>query len=351
MKFSFLAWLAVLGGWALAPSSSPGAPLLPGRWSVTGSIAVPGDGGWDYAAVDRVNHRLFVAHGDQEAVIDLRKRAVIGCLPGNGLHGVALAPELERGFLSNGRSGSITLFNLTTLMTIGTVPAEPDADAICYDPVTKRVFSLNGDSQSATVIDAVQGTQVGGIALGGKPEFARVDRRGSLFVNLENKDQVLKIDTASLKVVAQFPLPPGSSPSSMGIDRANGKLFIGCRNQTLLVVDAGSGKIDASLPLGAGVDATLYDAVHHRVYASCRDGTLTVVAQNSPGNYVVEQVVATEPGARTLAYDSSTDTLYLPVAKLGPAPQATPQNPQPRPAILPGTFHILVLNEKAASGG
>ena len=311
-------------------------------WTVSDRIPVSGDGNWDYATLQAEQHRLYVAHQDRLVVIDLSSRTEIRSIPGREVHGVALVPELNRGFVSDGDAGRVIPFDLKTLELNRTIQAQPDADAICYEPVTRRIFTFNGDSRNTTIIDAVRAQIVGTLSLDGQPEFAQTDGRGAIFVNIEDKDEVLKIDAAEAKVVERWPLPARSSPSSMGIDLEHNRLFIGCRNQTLLVVDSLSGETVATLPIGKWVDATVYDPVRRRVFACCGDGTLTVVRQDSADSYTIDEVVQTELGVRTMAFDSATNIIYAPSAKLSPI---SPQDPHPHPRPIPGTFHILVLTE------
>jgi hypothetical protein len=311
-------------------------------WTVSDRIPVSGDGNWDYATLQAEQHRLYVAHQDRMAVIDLSSRTEIRSIPGHEIHGVALAPELNRGFVSDGEAGNVILFDLKTLEVNRTIQAQPDADAICYEPVTRRIFTFNGDSHNATIIDAVRAQIVGTLSLDGQPEFAQTDGRGAIFVNIEDKDEVLKIDAAGAKVSERWPLPARSNPSSMGIDLQHNRLFVGCRNQTLLVVDSLSGETVATLPIGKWIDATVYDPVRRRVFACCGDGTLTVVRQDSADSYTIDEVVQTELGVRTMAFDSATNIIYAPSAKLSPI---SPQDPHPHPRPIPGTFHILVLTE------
>ena len=311
-------------------------------WTVSDRIPVSGDGNWDYATLQAEQHRLYVAHQDRMAVIDLSSRTEIRSIPGREVHGVALVPELNRGFVSDGDAGRVIPFDLKTLELNRTIQAQPDADAICYEPVTRRIFTFNGDSRNATVIDAVRAQIVGTLSLDGQPEFAQTDGRGAIFVNIEDKDEVLKIDAAAVKVVERWPLPARSSPCSMGIDLQHDRLFIGCRNQTLLVIDSLSGETVATLPIGKWVDATVYDPVRRRIFACCGDGTLTVVRQDSADSYTIDEVVQTELGVRTMAFDSATNIIYAPSAKLSPI---SPQDPHPHLHPIPGTFHILVLTE------
>jgi DNA-binding beta-propeller fold protein YncE len=311
-------------------------------WSVSDRIPVGGDEYWDYATLQAEQNRLYVARQNRMVVIDLSSRTEIGSIPGQKIHGVALVPELNRGFVSDGEAGNVIVFDLKTLDVTGTIQAKPDADSICYEPVTRRIFTFNGDSRNATVIDAASAKSVGTLSLDGQPEFAQPNGRGAIFVNIEDKDEVLKIDAAGTKIIERWPLPAGSSPCGMGIDLQHNRLFIGCRNRTLLVVDSLSGKNVTTLPIGKWVDATVYDPVRQRVFASCGDGTLTVIRQDSADSYTVGEVIHTELGSRSMAFDSASNTIYVPSAKLNPI---SPLDPHPHPHPIPGTFRILVLTQ------
>jgi DNA-binding beta-propeller fold protein YncE len=323
---------------------SPGASA---SWSIADRLHIGGDGGWDYLTVEPETGRLFVSHARQVVVVDLKTKAIIGSIPANGVHGIALAPDLKRGFISNGADGTVTVFDLDTLKVITSLPAGKNPDAICYEPTTHRVFAFNGKSGTATVIDAAKEKVIGEITLDGKPEFAGVDGHGSVFDALEDKGQILKINAATLAIDARWALPEGSSPSGLAVDKADERLFIGCGNQTLVILDATSGKIVATLPIGKGVDACAYDATGKRAFASCGDGTMTVVQEGDKDTYTVAEKVITEPRARTMAFDSTTATAYLPTAKFGPIPAPTADVPKPRPPILPESFEILVLRQKS----
>jgi YVTN family beta-propeller protein len=317
------------------------------NWSVVSRIHVGGDGGWDYLTVQPETHQLFVSHAKRVVVIDLKTEKIIGSVPAAGVHGIALAPDLNLGFISNGTDGTVTAFDLGTFKVETKVTVGMNPDAICYESMTKKVFAFNGKSGTVSVIDGVQRRVAGEIPLGGKPEFAQADGQGFVYDALEDKSEVIKIDAAKQAIVARWSLPATSNPSGMAIDSVNRRIFVGCGNKTLAVLDCDSGKIIASLPIGAGVDACCYDPVGHRVFASCGDGTMTVIRQNSPDVYEVSQVVPTELRARTMAFDAFTDTAYLPDAKFGPLPSATPDHPKPRPPILPDTLEILVMSPKA----
>ena len=313
------------------------------HWSVTKEIPLGGEGGWDYLAIDTLGNRLFVTHANHVVVLDLKSERVIGSLDSAGAHGVAFAPELNRGFISNGANGTVTIFDLATLKPIQSVKVGENPDAICYEPRTKRVFAFNGRSKSASVIEAATGKIAGEIPLPGKPEFAQADGTGFIFDNIEDKGLVLKIDAAKLAIATQWQLPAGSAPGALAIDASSHRLFSGCDGKILYVLDTESGKIIAKLPIGDGVDAAVYDPVEKQIFASCGDGTLTVIKQKSADDYLVEDQVKTEHGARTMAFDSVTQTAYLPIAKFGPPSAPTPGHPHGRPSIVPGSLKLLVV--------
>jgi len=316
------------------------------HWTITGKIHVGGEGGWDWVTVEPAMHRLFLSHSSHVVVVDLKTRQVTGSMDAAGVHGIALAPELKRGFFSNGGDGTVTIFDLGTLKILGKVKVGLNPDAVCYEPVTQRVFAFNGHSASATVFEATKGMALKEIPLGGKPEFAQPDGRGGVFVNLEDKSKVLKIDAEKMKIVEQWSLPEESEPSALSIDTVNHRLFIGCGNKKLFVMDSTSGKIITTLPIGKGVDADFYDSTGKRIFASCGDGTLTVIHQDSADQYTVEEMATTEKGARTMGFDPTTSTIYLPVAKFGPPPPPTPEHPKPHSSIVPDTLEILIVNQQ-----
>ena len=312
-------------------------------WMIMDRIPVKGDQFWDHVTVQPEQHRLFVAHHDRLVVIDLLARAEVGSIPGQDLHKAVIVPDLNRGFVTDGDAGNVIFFDLKTLESKGTIKTDPDADAICYEPVTRRIFTFNGDSHSSTVIDPEHAEVIGKLSLDGSPESAEADGQGAIFVNIGDKNEVQKIDAAESKVVQRWSLAAQTKPITIALDQQDGRIFIGCRNQTLLVLDRTSGKALASLKIGKWVDDTVYDPVRRRIFACCGDGTLTVIRQDSPDSYKVEEVVPTELGVHTIAFDSATNTIYAPAARLKPI---APQDPHPHPEPIPGTFHILVLTEK-----
>lgn len=312
-------------------------------WMIIDRIPVKGDQFWDHATLQPEQHRLFVAHHDRLVVIDLLARAETGSIPGQDLRKAVIVPDLNRGFVTDSDAGNVIFFDLKTLESKGTIKTDPDADAICYEPVTRRIFTFNGDSHSSTVIDPEHAEVIGRLSLDGSPESAEADGHGAIFVKIGDKNEVQKIDAAESQVVQRWSLAAQTKPITIALDQQDGRIFIGCRNQTLLVLDGTSGKALASLKIGKWIDDTVYDPVRRRIFASCGDGTLTVIRQDSPDSYKVEEVVPTELGVHTIAFDSATNTIYAPAAKLKPI---APQDPHPHPEPIPGTFHILVLTEK-----
>jgi YVTN family beta-propeller protein len=294
------------------------APAPSGGYSVIKKISIPGTGSWDYVAVDEAARRLYVSHGTQVEVVDIDTLTVVGSIPNTaGVHGIAIAPELGRGFTSNGQASTVTIFDLKTLKPIADVPTGKKPDAIIYDPATSRVFAFNGGSNSATAIDAATGKVAGTVDLGGGPEFAAADGKGFVYNNLEDESLLLKINSRELKVEQRWPVAPCSSPSSMAMDRANRRLFLGCRNKVMAVLDADSGKVITTLPIGDHVDATAFDPETKLVFNSNGEGTITVIHQDSPDKYSVVETVKTAPRAKTMALDPKTHRLFLSTAENG----------------------------------
>jgi DNA-binding beta-propeller fold protein YncE len=338
-SISSLAALLVVLVATLALAADPGYHLL-------NSYKLGGDGGWDYLTLDSTSRRLYISRATHVIVIDADSGKSLGDIPDTpGVHGIALAPELGRGFISNGREGTVTVFDLQTLQAITRVKAGENPDAILYDPASKRVFAFNGRSHDATAIDAAGGTVLGTIKLEGKPEFAVSDGKGEIFVNIEDKSQIDAIDPAKLEVKTRWPLAPCDEPSGLAIDRKNRRLFAGCDNKMMAVVDADTGKVIATPAIGEGVDANAFDPETGLAFASCGEGVLTVVHEDSPTKFSVMENVPTQPGARTMALDEKTHNVYLVTAKFGPPPAPTADNPHPRRSILPDSFVVLVFGK------
>src|ERR1700747_1922263 len=275
-------WIFVLG---ICLAVGAMAAAGPGYHVVT-TYKIGGEGGWDYLTADAGARRLYISRGTHVIVLDLDSGKNIGDIPDTpGVHGIALAPELGRGFTSNGREGTVSIFDLKTLATSGKVKVGDNPDAILYDPATRRVFTFNGRSQDATAIDAATGKVLGTIKLDGKPEFAASDAKGEIFVNIEDKSELTAIDPNKLEVKANWPLAPCSEPSGLAIDRKNRRLFVGCDNKMMAVVDADSGKVLATPAIGEGVDATTFDPETGLAFASCGEGVLTMVKEDSPGKF------------------------------------------------------------------
>lgn len=313
LRNRLLASLALL----CVSSAAVAAPPSEG-YSVVKKIPIPGQGSWDYLTVDEGARRLYVSHGTQVEVIDIDSAAIVGSIPKTlGVHGIAIAPELGRGFVSDGQSSTVSVFDLKTLNPIAEVPTGKKPDAIIFDPATSRVFAFNGGGNSATAIDAATGKVAGTVELGGGPEFAAADGNGFVYNNLEDESLVLKIDSRKLTVVERWPTAPCTSPSSMAIDRANRRLFIGCRSKVMAVMNADTGKVITTLPIGDHVDATAFDPETKLIFNSNGEGTITVIRQDAPDQYSVVETVKTLPRAKTMALDQKTHRLFLSTTEAG----------------------------------
>lgn len=330
--------LALVAGGALV-AARPAAKPGPSGYTLAKTISVPGDEGWDYVGVDSDARRVYVSHASHVVVLDADSYAIVGSIPDTaGVHGIAVAPELGRGFISNGRSNNATFFDLKTLKTIGVYPTGTNPDAIAYEPVTKRVFTFNGRSQDATVLNATDGSSIGTIALGGKPEFAAVDGKGTIYVNIEDKSELVHLDAQKMTVLHRWPLAPCQEPSGLALDNKNHRLFAGCDNKMMAVINAESGKVVTTVPIGDGVDANAFDPALGYAFASTGDGHLTVAHEDSPDKYTVVENVETKKSARTMGLDLKTHAIFLPSAEFeAPAPG------ERRGKIKPGSFAVLVL--------
>jgi YVTN family beta-propeller protein len=307
-------------------------------------IPIGGEAGWDYLSIDPAAHRLYVTHGTKIDVIDLQTDTPAGEIADTpGVHGFAIAAELGRGFASNGGEGKVSVVDLKSLRTVAKVGTGENPDAIVYEPGSGEVYAFNGRSHSATVIDAKTNKSIATIALPGKPEFAVVDARaGRVFVNIEDKDELVAIDTEKHAVVATWPLAPGEGPSGMAFDEAHHRLFIGCDNKMMLMVDSETGKVTGSVPIGENVDACSFDPGTQLAFASCGEGTVTVAKEESPQKLAVVQTLQTENLARTMTLDPLTHRIYLSTADLKPVASPAP-SPAPRHrSTVPGTFRVLV---------
>src|SRR5271156_189611 len=319
----------------------------PSGYHLLKKIPLGGEGFWDYITFDPATRRLYVSRGTRVVVLEVDSGKVVGEIPNtDGVHGLALAPEFNRGFTSNGRAGTVTIFDLKTLKVIGSAQAGTNPDAIIYDPSSKRVFAMNGRSKNATAIDAATGNVAGTIPVDGKPEFAVADGAGHVYVNIEDKSEEQQIDSQNLKVTATWPLAPCDEPSGLAMDVVNRRLFAGCANKMMAVIHGDSGKVIATPPIGEGVDANGFDPGTGYAFASSGgSGTLTVVHEDSPDKYSVVEDVPTQAHARTMALDPKTHEVFLVTAEFGPAPAATPDNAHPRPTMVKDSFVVLIFGK------
>ncbi|MDB5211820.1 MAG: beta-propeller repeat-containing protein [Sediminibacterium sp.] len=310
------------------------AQAQPKNYSFDKKIALPGDGGYDYLSIDAVNNKLYVSHGTAVNVIDLATEKLVGTIADmKGVHGIAIANDLNRGFISDGRGNSVVAFDLKTFEKIATIPVSGNGpDAIMYDAFSKQVFSFNGESKNASVIDAVNLKQTGTVDLGGGPEFAVPDGHGLIYNNLEDKNSLNVIDAKTLKVIRNYPLSPCGAPTGLALDAKNKRLFTVCReNKGMSVVDEVSGKVITTLSIGAGVDAVAYDPATKLVFCSNGDATTTIFHQDSNDAYTLVQTLATQVRAKTLALDANTHKIYLSVVDMDANRKA-----------IPGSFSVLV---------
>jgi YVTN family beta-propeller protein len=327
--------------------ASLAAAFSPAKYEVKQKYVLGGEGGWDYLTFDPAGKRLFISRGTHVMVVDTAKGSVIGDIPDTtGVHGIALAQDLGKGFTSNGRDNSVTVFDLKTLKEVSKIKIEgQNPDAILYDPASQRVFTFNGRSNNATVIDAAKGTVVATIPLDGKPEFGAADGKGKVFVNIEDKSEVTAIDAKKAVVLNTWPLAPCEEPSGLAMDQKHRRLFAGCHNKMMAVVDADSGKVIATPAIGQGVDANAFDADQQLAFSSNGDGTLTVVHEDAPDKFTVVENAETQRSARTMALDTTNHDVYLVAADFDEAPPAK-EGERPRRTMKPGTFTLLVVGKK-----
>lgn len=341
--------LALLPLGALTFSAPATSALATKRVGASGyhelkKISIPGDGGWDYLTVDPAARRLYVARSSHVSVVDIDSDTLVGDIPNTkGVHGVAIAPKLGKGYTSNGGDNTVTVFDVKTLKEISHIPVGSGPDAIVFEAASRRVFTLNGQSGDATAIDTQTGKVVGTLPLGGRPEFAVSDDKGKVYVNIEDKSEIVQIDAQSLKILNRWPLAPGEEPTGLSIDKKRGRLFSVCANKKMVILDTASGKVIGSPTIGDGPDASAFDPGTGLAISSNGEGNLTLVQTGSGADFPVAATVATQPGARTMALDPKTHRIYLAAAKsLPPAPGET--NPRRR-GYVPGSFVILVYGK------
>ncbi len=310
------------------------------QFKMADRVKLGGEGGWDYLIYDNVGHRLFITRGSHVMVVDTGSLKVAGDIPElSGIHGVALAQDLGRGFVSNGGDNTVTVFDLKTLKKLDSVKVGDRPDAISYDPFSKHVFTFNARGQNSSVVDPASGKVVGTIPLGGKPEFPASDGKGKLYVNIEDKGQISQVDVSKQTVLNTWPIAPCQEPSALAFDVEHHRLFAGCGNKMMAVVDSDSGKVVTTVPIGEGVDAGGFNPETQEVFMSCGEGVLTVIHEDSPDKYTVQQNLATVKGARTMALDQENDVVYLVTAQR----EATPPAAGQRPAMVPGSFELIVV--------
>ncbi len=333
---------AAIGASAQTVSKTPN----PSGYHLIDKIVIGGEGGWDYIYDDAAAHRLYVSHATKVVVIDTDTDKIAGEIANtNGVHGIAVAADLGRGFTSNGRDNAVTIFDLKTLKTLDTVKVGKNPDAIIYDAASKRVFTFNGGSSDTTAIDAASGKVAGTLALGGKPEFATADGKGKIFVNIEDKSEVIAFDAKKLAVVNHWSIAPGEEASGMAIDLKSKRLFIVCSNQKMIVMNFENGEVVADLPIGDGTDAANFDAETKLAFSSNGEGNVTIVRADGKDKFTVVDTITTQRGARTMTLDVKTHKIYLPTAEFGATPAPTAERPRPRPAIVPNSFVILVYGK------
>ena len=320
-------------------------PAFAQQYQVTGRIPLEGDSGWDYLLADPGSGQLFVSHGTEVDVIDLASEKPTAKITGmKRIHGIAVAGDLNRGFISDGGDDAVVIFDLKSHAILQKVTAGKNPDGLLYDPLSKRVFAFNGRSNDTTAIDAASGKVAGTIPLDGKPEFPASDGKGNVYVNIEDKNELVLLDPQALKVKKTLSLAPCDEPSGLALDPDGRRVFSVCSNKIMTVADADSGKVVATVPIGNGPDAAGYDPGSKLVFSSNGEGTLTVIRQESLDKYTVLANVPTERSARTMTLDPKSHKIYLSAAQLGPPPEATADNPHPRPKIVPGSFHILIVS-------
>jgi DNA-binding beta-propeller fold protein YncE len=309
-------------------------------YHVTKTYTPGGEGSWDYIVPDPPNHRLFIARQNRVMVVDEDSGALLGEVTGiMGAHGTAVAEATGHGFATSGNDQSVVMFDLKTFKSLGRIPAAEDADAIVYDRASNRVFTLNGDAHSSTVIDPRAGTRITNIPLGGKPEYGASAGDGKVYANLTDTSEVVEIDGKAATVVRRWPTAPCRQPVSMAIDTGHHRLFSGCRSGVMAISDYQAGKVVATVPIGMGVDGAGYDAASGNAFASNADGTFTVIHQDSPDEYRVAETLQTPPGSRNMGLDPTNHRVYLAAAKFGEAPAGG----RGRRPVLPGTFTLLVI--------
>jgi DNA-binding beta-propeller fold protein YncE len=315
-------------------------------FAIEAKWTVGGEGGWDYLAVDPAFPRLYVTHGARVEILDTATGKLVGNISGlKGTHGVAFDSDGKFGYITDGGANEVVVFDRTSFEKVGSIPAGTNPDGLVFEPHTKTVWAFNGRSKNVTVIYTNKRSVVATMPLPGKPEFPTADGTGNVFVNIEDKNEIVRLDATTNKPTATWPLTGCDSPSGMAIDVSGHRLFSVCDGKKMAITDSQSGKSLGTAAIGDGPDAAGFDAVHKLAFSSNGDGTLTIV-DASKENYPVLQSLSTQKGARTMAFDAANGKVYLVTAEFGPRPAATPENPRPRPAVVPGSFTVLVVGRE-----
>jgi DNA-binding beta-propeller fold protein YncE len=342
-KLKFLVWVLAVGG-LIGFTRADGAGMI--GYKILRKTHLEGDGGWDFIVMDNDARRLYVTHANSVQVLDADTLKLVGTVEDvNHPHGVVILPELGRGYATSGEPGSVVVFDLKTLRKIQEIPThQADTDVILYDRPSGHIFTFNGDSHNATVIDPKTDRVLKVLPLGGDPEFAVSDGNGYIYDDLESKSAVLRINTQTLEIEKRWPIKPGETPSGLAMDRKHQRLFIGCRDKKMVVMNAANGQVVRVLPIGGHVDTTYFDPASQTVFNSCGDGTLSVIREDSPDKYSVLEDAATEPGARTMAFDPKTGDVFSDTARIVPK-TPTKDDPKPRHKFVPGSFEVLEIGK------
>ncbi len=343
MLFAVAVCVISFAGIVAAKTSGSGYHLLK-KYPIGG-----GDGKteyWDYITFDESSRHLYLSHGTEVKIVNVDTGEIVGTIPGfQRNHGIVLVKELNKGFVTDGDAAQVVVFNIKTLKVTGQIPVGKDADCIIYDPSSKRIFVMNGGTKDAMAIDPVTEKVVSTVPMGGRPEYAVADGKGMIYDNIQDKNEVAALDTHSMTITARWPIAPAERAASLTMDRQHRRLFIGGRNRTLAIMNADTGKVIQTFPIGDGVDANIYDSKTGLIFAATREGILHVFHEDSPDKFSLVENINTEPGARNMALDPKTHNLYLDTADLGPRPAPTPQQPNPNAPGVPGTFRLLVYGK------
>jgi YVTN family beta-propeller protein len=341
-----LAAALLIANHAHAAGGAPGNVAGGAPYAVQGRFILGGPGGWDYLTMDSAAKRLYISRSDRVLVLNTSDGSLVATIPDTaGVHGIALAPDLGKGFTSNGRADTVSVFDLSSLKVTKTIPAGGhNPDAILYDKASKHLYTFNGRSLDVSVIDPIEGTLLATIPAGGKPEFAVADGRGRIFVNIEDTSQLLVIDSRAAKRLATWPLPHCDNPTGLALDAVHDRLFSVCSNGAMVVTDALSGRHIAEVPIGRGPDAATFDGERGLVFSSNgQDGTLSVIHEEDPDHYRAVATVSTQKSARTMALDAANHRVYLVAAQFGAAPAPSADQPHPRAPVIEGSFNVLVV--------